>query len=158
MSSTQRVARCKDCVAEGIDPKGKRKLATKPDGSLQPGPRCVTHHRAKRKTDRLRAHARRVEKSFEITGEDYWALYEWQGGVCYICRKSRGLAKRLCVDHEHNLCEDHPPENGCPACIRALLCNRCNQLIGWLDTPALFRAILVLRFAPARRFLASRVS
>jgi hypothetical protein len=145
---------CKNCLAEGIDPKGARKLATRADGTLEPGPRCVTHYRAKRKADRLRAHARRTEANFEISGDEYWAIYEWQGGMCLICLKARGIARRLAVDHEHGLCDDHPSENGCVRCIRALLCSRCNQTIGWLDVEALKRAIIVLTEAPARQVLA----
>jgi len=150
--------RCKDCVREGTDPRGRRKLARGPDGVLKPGPRCVTHDRQKARADRDRAHARRVRSRFGITGEQYWSLYQWQEGRCYVCRRARGLSKRLCVDHEHGRCDTHPPDRGCPDCIRALLCSRCNQLIGWLDPEALFRAVLVLRCAPARAVLARRRS
>lgn len=51
------------------------------------------------------------------------ALYEWQKGVCAICRKSLPiLAKgvdKLVLDHDHATDE-----------IRGLVCTRCNILLG----------------------------
>ncbi|QDH91802.1 endonuclease VII [Mycobacterium phage Phrappuccino] len=144
---------CKDCVAEGrIEgvPQHKWRVAS------WPGPRCWTHHRAKEKADKLRTHAKHVERTFSISGDDYWFLYEAQGGLCFVCRKAKGIARRLAVDHEHGLCDDHPPDKGCPRCIRALLCSRCNDLIGWLSPEALFRAVAVLTRPPARKLLAER--
>ncbi len=32
----------------------------------------------------------------------YWALYEFQGGKCYVCQVATGKKRRLAVDHEHN--------------------------------------------------------
>lgn len=137
---TQR--RCKDCIAEGV---------TTNRSAPHPGPRCVTHHRAKRKADRLRAHARRTEATYGISGEEYWELYEAQGGRCVICQKATGATKRLAVDHDHSMCDDHPPEKGCPKCIRGILCGPCNQLIGRYDNAALRRAIDYVDNPPAQR-------
>lgn len=146
---------CKDCVAEGLtDGVPSHKWRDTP----WPGPRCLTHHRAKKRATRLAAHARHVEADFEITGDDYWWLYECQGGRCLICQRSRGLSRRLGVDHEHHLCDTHPPDKGCPKCIRALLCVFCNDVIGRLDEKALVRAFIVLTQAPARQWLTMRPS
>lgn len=135
---------CKDCVAEGVT-------------SLRPtpysGPRCATHHRAVIRQRKARAHERRTEATFGITGDQYWALYEAQGGRCYICQWARGATKRLAVDHDHKRCEDHPAEQGCPQCVRALLCGPCNQMIGRLGVEALRRAITVLTEPPAQKIL-----
>lgn len=129
-------------------------MATKPDGTLQPGPRCVTHHRAFVKASKLRAHAIRVRNNFEITGEEYWAIYAAQDGMCAICLRAKGKSKRLCVDHDHNCPEGHDPKMGCRKCIRALLCTTCNHdLLGKYDVPALLRAILVLQKRPAQKVL-----
>lgn len=146
--------RCKDCRAEGTDPKGKRKLARKKDGTLQPGPRCVTHWRAKRKADRARAHELRIAARYDLSAELYWELYEAQGGMCPICRKAKGISRNLSVDHDHDLCDDHSPEQGCPICIRGLLCQGCNYtLLGRYDIEALIRAVMYLRNPPARKIL-----
>lgn len=154
--TTAIVKRCKDCVAEGIDPKGARKLAMKPDGQLQPGPRCITHHRARKRHLRDVAHGRRLESNFELTPEQYWALYALQGGKCFGCRRATGKTKRLAVDHDHELAAEHghPPEKGCIRCVRALLCSPCNQIIGRLGVEALCRLIQVLTDPPARKWLA----
>jgi hypothetical protein len=137
---------CKDCRAYGI-------LTSRP--APHPGPRCVTHHRAWRKRTKANAHGRMVEVQYGITAEQYWRLYAAQGGVCAICRKANGKTKRLAVEHEHGLCDDHPPDRGCPRCIRCLSCGRCNRLIAFLGPDALRRAIGVLEDPPARKVLAN---
>jgi len=150
------VAACKDCTAEGVTT--KRKMATRPDGSLQPGPRCVTHHRAARKRTKNRAHERRIETTYSITPEDYQALYELQGGHCFICGVATGKVRRLSVDHDHKICTDHSPVMGCPKCIRGLLCLRCNQLIGWYGIESLCRAVFYLQNPPARQYFETRIA
>lgn len=162
VAKAQRAAvsgRCVDCLTEGADPKGTRVLATKDDGSLQPGPRCVTHWRGRKKQVSQVAHDRRMDTEYELTPELYRALYEDQGGKCFVCRKSTGKARRLAVDHDHKLALEHghDPKKGCKLCIRALLCKRCNTLIGWLDVEALLRAIELLTNPPARKILTTLV-
>lgn len=155
--TTPVVKRCKDCESEGVTT--TRKLATKSDGSLQPGPRCVTHWRATKKTRSLAAHAKRTEANFEISGEVYWWLYEMQGGLCFVCRKARGVARRLAVDHDHELALEHghDPKKGCVGCLRCLACGPCNrEVLGRLDVAALCRAIEVLTDPPARKWLSNR--
>lgn len=145
--------RCVDCVAENITT--DRKIATDRDGRPRPGPRCVTHWRARRKVVRHNSHAKRTEKNFGLTAEQYWALYALQGGKCFGCRRATGKTKRLAVDHDHELAKehDHPVEQGCPYCVRCLLCGQCNQILGRYDVLALLRLIEVLTDPPARRWL-----
>ena len=140
---------CVDCLKEGIT----TVRAIDPRSGPR-SPRCATHMRAKKKSASARSHALRTVATYGITGEEYWLLYASQEGRCFVCRKGRGLSRRLSVDHEHNLCDTHPPDQGCALCIRALLCSRCNTLLGWLDADALTRAIAMLMDPPARRILA----
>ena len=145
--------RCKDCVAKGIT--SKRKLATNPDGSLAPGPRCVTHHREVKKARKVRAHELRVEARFELSAEEYDAILAAQGGRCAVCRRAKGLKRFLAVDHEHNKpgCT-HPPDVGCRNCVRCLACDTCNRIVlGRYDIDALVRAIVVLSDPPAQKVL-----
>lgn len=143
--------RCKDCVAEGVTT--TRKLAVDRTGALRPGPRCVTHWRARRKFVSANAHASRLAANFELTPEQYWALYAMQGGKCFGCRRATGRTKRLAVDHDHECDRGHDPKKGCIYCVRCLLCGQCNQIIGRLDVAALLRLIEVLTDPPAKRWL-----
>lgn len=140
---------CIDCEAEGVTTKRP---------APHPGPRCVTHKRARKKVVSARAHELRTEATYGLTGAQYWAIHEAQGGCCYICLVSKGIVRRLAVDHDHKKCDDHPPEMGCPRCVRALLCKRCNQLIAWWGVEALQRAIEVLTDPPAQRVLAATIT
>lgn len=97
---------------------------------------------AKRKTAAAKAadHAWRVKTFYGITVEDYWAIYNFQGGRCAICVKATGRTKRLAVDHFHGCTAGHDPKKGCQLCVRGLLCSRCNRYLGLLmDDPAAFR-------------------
>lgn len=149
-----RFKRCKDCVTEGItDKPGTRSLRP----ASYPGPRCATHWRLARKARSARSHELRIEKTYGITSAEYWAIYASQGGRCYVCQKASGKAKRLAVDHQHDKpgC-DHPPDVGCPNCIRCLACGPCNErLLGRYDVGALARAITVLTNPPAQAVLFS---
>ena len=95
--------------------------------------------RAKRREASLKAHAARIKRQYGISGEEYWRLYEFQGGKCALCRRATGAAKRLAVDHDHNeTCSSvHIPTAGCPDCVRGLLCAPCNRLLGHIrDDPS----------------------
>ncbi len=60
-------------------------------------------------------------KKFGITIEDYEKMLVEQRGCCKICGKMPGK-KRLAVDHNHETRE-----------VRALLCDRCNRMIGFAE-------------------------
>lgn len=155
---------CKDCVEVygGRDAyrnvKPKRPVA---DGA--PGPRCATHARAWKKRGRELAHGRHVATNFDITADEYAALYAAQGGKCALCRIATGKARKLAVDHDHDLCEKaaaalglpapHPRDKGCRRCIRGLLCKRCNWFVAHFPYDALVRAINYLFDPPARKVL-----
>lgn len=128
---------CKDCEKEGI-------TTNRP--APYPGPRCTSHHRAKKKADALRSHARRTEANFGITGEEYWELYAAQEECCAICQRSKGVVRKLAVDHDH--------ETGI---IRGLLCYNCNLLlIGRNNPETLQRALDYLKNPPAIEIIGIR--
>lgn len=58
-------------------------------------------------------------KRYGLTPADYAAMLVAQGGACAICRLPEKADRNLAVDHDH--------ETGI---VRALLCNRCNVLLG----------------------------
>ena len=128
--------RCKDCIAENITTKRK---------APHPGPRCATHHRAKRKDRRNYSHATHIMELYGISSEEYQKIYEFQGGACAICQRAKGIRKKLSVDHCHTTGE-----------VRGLLCSTCNaKVLGHLrdDVDALLRAVDYLRQPPARAAL-----
>lgn len=139
-----RQTRCIDCNSVG-------RVTDRP--AYNPGPRCNEHWREQNKKRSKAAHGKRIEKNFNITETIYDALYLAQGGVCFGCGKSKGISRRLAIDHDHNCDAGHPPEVGCINCIRALLCAYCNEVIGRLDVEALQRLIIVLTDPPARKIL-----
>lgn len=145
MTTAPKPKRCKDCVTDGI-------TTVRP--LVGPGPRCLTHHRARRRVVKVANHARRIEATYGLTEQEYWAIYAAQGGRCYMCQFATGKTKRLAVDHEHSKpgCE-HPPAHGCHKCVRALLCGPCNQAQGRLGVAAFRRAIEVRTDPPAQRVL-----
>jgi len=123
---------CVDCIAEGV-------TTARPIASGTRKPRCATHTRAAKKRAQINAHGRKVETTYGIPGEQYWALYAAQGGVCAICRVATGKVKRLAVDHDHDTGE-----------VRGLLCGPCNQMLGRLGQGSLVRALEYLHDPPAR--------
>lgn len=68
---------------------------------------------------------KRLNKSFGITLDQYYEMYNNQFGLCKICGKpeeskgSSGAIKMLAVDHCH--------KNGV---VRGLLCQKCNVALG----------------------------
>jgi recombination endonuclease VII len=88
-----------------------------------------------------RSHDAYVSRTYGIPLGSYRLLYEAQGGVCYICRRSKGTTKRLAVDHDHRTGR-----------VRGLICKPCNWLLGHSrDDPEMFtRAREYLLNPPAR--------
>lgn len=85
-----------------------------------------------------------IQKAYGITYDFYLALYEAQGGACYICRKKPGK-KRLAVDHNHETGE-----------VRGLLCPGsdygCNTMLGYIrdNVDTARRMVAYLEDPPAR--------
>lgn len=139
MPTNKRV--CKDCQAEGLP------LTRK---ASYPGPRCATHHRKRKKDSSEASHAKHLLATYGITPDEYQAIYEHQGGKCYICQRATGARKRLAVDHDH--------ETGY---VRGLLCGTCNRrVLGHLrDDPEAFeRGKQYLLHPPAFDVIGKRVA
>lgn len=90
------------------------------------------------------AHDRIVSKRYGMRLGDYAKLYAAQGGVCVICLRATGKARRLSVDHDHKTAE-----------VRGLLCRTCNDMLGHARDEVEFflRAVAYLQAPPARRVL-----
>jgi hypothetical protein len=120
--------KCKGCGST------TRKLST-------PGPRCASCHRQVKAARKAAVHEAYVLKTYGLKAGEYQALYEAQGGVCYICQRARGVAKKLSVDHCHRT-----------GLVRGLIDSVCNKMLGHLrDDPEAFeRAAEYLRNPPAQ--------
>jgi hypothetical protein len=90
-------------------------------------------------TEYSRSHVKAISwrKHYGISQDEYWRLYEAQGGVCAICgqpetRIHKGTPAHMQVDHDH--------ETGA---IRGLLCGSCNTALGrFRDNPGLLQRAL----------------
>lgn len=75
---------------------------------------------------------------YGLTSEDLDVLLASQGGVCAICDNT--LEGRWHVDHDHRCC---PCTKSCGRCVRGLLCNNCNIMLGHAkDSPAILGAAI----------------
>lgn len=73
--------------------------------------------------------------------EDWAALWDAQGGRCYLCGCDLSAlpSSQVHVEHDHRCC---PRETSCGYCRRGLACMRCNTIIGLArDDPVLLRTI-----------------
>ena len=155
--------KCKDCVSERYS----ALRIEHPDWSADqlqdmaefssrrpapnPGPRCATHHRKWIKRGRERAADSRRADNFGLTGSTYRELLAFQGGKC-VC--GGGSGKRFAVDHDHKCC---PGPKSCGACVRGLLCQRCNStLASYRDDPAKLRALADYLENPPMREMRSK--
>lgn len=72
-----------------------------------------------------RRHA--LKKRYSMTLEKYDGLLASQGGTCALCSATHSKSgRKLTVDHDHNCC----PEESCGMCVRGLLCEQCNSMLG----------------------------
>ena len=69
----------------------------------------------------------RIKYTYNITYEQYEQMLEEQNHVCAICKSVNKNGTALSIDHNHNCC---PGKKSCGKCIRQLLCNSCNAIIG----------------------------
>jgi hypothetical protein len=108
---------------------------------------CGTCQFKMKKERSKNAHAKALEKRYGITGEEYWALYAYQGGVCAICGWATGKSRRLTVDHDHKT-----------GLVRGLLCRPCNTYLGVIrdDIDAAERLVSFLKNPPYQSMISSQ--
>ena len=103
------MSRCKECNKEYSNKtniKQARKVAQKKQDMKRKGQRWGYH----------------LSKTYGLSEEDYFKMYEDQQGCCLICKLPEDKHKhygKFVVDHDHSTGK-----------VRGLLCNHCNVLIG----------------------------
>lgn len=81
------------------------------------------------KTCAVAARLRAVTHRYGLSVSEYQALLTIQGGRCAICCNVEKVGRVLSVDHDHSCC---PGTKTCGKCIRGLLCQSCNNGLGYL--------------------------
>jgi len=106
----------------------------------------------RKKSRRKSQHDAHIRNTYGITPEQYWAIYEAQGGRCALCRKATGKSKALAVDHDHSCCDG---QKSCGRCVRSLTCSKCNKMLGHMrDDPEFAeRVLLYLIHPPGKELL-----
>jgi len=66
----------------------------------------------------------KIRINYNLSKEQYEALYDSQSGSCAIC----GATENLVVDHDHACCP--AAAKSCGKCVRGLLCGNCNNGLG----------------------------
>lgn len=95
------------------------------------GGRCASHWREEKAARKKREHEKRVVKIYGLPPGGYDQLYQFQGGLCAICRRATGASRRLSVDHDHKT-----------GLARGLVCRPCNDFLGYVkDNPEAGRRI-----------------
>lgn len=79
-----------------------------------------------------------IERKFGITRGEWESMLDAQSGCCALCGHPPPSAdRRLVIDHDHGCC---PAGGGCKKCIRGLLCDHCNLMLGRVErSPLLMR-------------------
>lgn len=87
---------------------------------------------------------------YGLTTEQFDRIKKQQGNRCAICGES-GDVKKLHIDHDHACC---PSGRSCGACVRGLLCVRCNTALAVIENIAFMEAAMAyLADFPSRKAL-----
>lgn len=97
-----------------------------------------------------------MKKVHGITPKQAESVFVFQGRRCPVCLEESPKGKRKwVVDHDHKCEEGHPRTKSCLQCLRGILCQNCNIMMGHAkDNPdTLARAISYLANPPAKEIL-----
>ena len=81
-------------------------------------------------------------RQYQLTRQDWEALFDSQGRRCAICRTDdpgNHKGSGWVVDHDHRCC---PRSKTCGRCVRAILCNVCNVTVGYIENHPDLAAVL----------------
>jgi hypothetical protein len=87
-----------------------------------------------RECDEFRKYKRFIQKTYNISYEDYEKMFDLQNGCCAICKSKVSSVRttRLFVDHCHDTLK-----------VRGLLCSACNHALGlFKDSPTILKSAI----------------
>lgn len=90
-------------------------------------PVCIDCRKEKNRGDRSAYNRMRRLGLYGLTQNGFDELLTIQRGHCAICATDAPGKRGWHVDHDHACC---PGIGSCGACVRGLLCHRCNLLLG----------------------------
>jgi hypothetical protein len=93
---------------------------------------------------------RTMKSRLGISREEWEWLHVKQGERCALCGEPENKNSRLSLDHDHSC---HGLGRSCKKCIRGLLCDLCNRMLGFVEQRELNRARF-LDYLAARPFVA----
>jgi hypothetical protein len=70
-----------------------------------------------------------IKRTYGISKAQWEGLFQSQNGCCALCDTPQN-GKNLAVDHDHSCCGG---KKGCALCIRGLLCDTCNRMLGLVE-------------------------
>ena len=79
-------------------------------------------------TNRSKALAARMWSLYRLRAADFQHLWDVQGGKCALCDMELDKPN---VDHDHRCC---PGDRSCGECVRALVCQKCNMILGLIES------------------------
>ena len=105
-----------------------------PNAKRQPGMAVCDDCRVDPRQHRVAHEKRRRLRRYGLTQDDYDRILLSQGGRCPGCGTDSPGGKGWCIDHSHR-----------SGRVRALLCNRCNTVLGLAgEDPSVLRMLAVL--------------
>lgn len=116
----------KSCVKCGIEKLDSDYYVNPRSGIMSKCKACVKEYQLARHytlrddpTYKQKVASRARKHRYGLSESEYTEMLDSQNGLCYIC----GSNCKLHVDHDH--------ETGM---VRSLLCPRCNQFVGYIET------------------------
>ena len=70
---------------------------------------------------------------YRLRQHEFDAIVERQAGACGICKQEFASVTATHVDHDHSCRHPGKGLHSCAACVRGLLCPRCNAALFILD-------------------------
>lgn len=131
---------CTTCRASKEDERQRKRLAVRrcykcqaplPEAARKPGKAVCDNCRTDPRKRRIAHERQRRLRKYGITQEQYDQLLADQAGHCPGCGTDDPGTKGWCIDHCHR-----------SGRVRALLCNRCNTVLGLAnEDPAILRML-----------------